>query len=132
MGRKGPSAKTKIVLKSVKQWEQLGNMHNLKFQTFLNKNPPTLHFQCATFFYSCVLAFLQLLSKLSFVLILLYNLCVDKPQDGCVLLIVLTLASLLFILSPKVDKKPFSATSLHWNSKKERSRVVEFRQAIGL
>ena len=38
MGRKGPRAKTKIVLKSVKQWEQLGNMHNLKFQTFLNKN----------------------------------------------------------------------------------------------
>ena len=41
MGRKGPRAKTKIVLKSVKQWEQLGNMHNLKFQTFLNKNHPT-------------------------------------------------------------------------------------------
>ena len=40
MGRKGPRAKTKIVLKSVKQWEQLGNMHNLKFQTFLNKNHP--------------------------------------------------------------------------------------------
>ena len=42
MGRKGPRAKTKIVLKSVKQWEQLGNMHNLKFQTFLNKNHPTV------------------------------------------------------------------------------------------
>ena len=41
MGRKGPRAKTKIVLKSVKQWEQLGNMLNLKFQTFLNKNHPT-------------------------------------------------------------------------------------------
>ena len=41
MGRKGPRAKTKIVLKSVNQWEQLGNMHNLKFQTFLNKNHPT-------------------------------------------------------------------------------------------
>ena len=41
MGRKGPRAKTKIVLKSVKQWEQLENMHNLKFQTFLNKNHPT-------------------------------------------------------------------------------------------
>ena len=40
MGRKGPRAKTKIVLKSVKQWEQLGNMHNLKFQTFPNKNHP--------------------------------------------------------------------------------------------
>ena len=24
----------------MKQWEQLGNMHNLKFQTFLNKNHP--------------------------------------------------------------------------------------------
>ena len=23
------------------QWEQLGNMHNLKFQTFPNKNHPT-------------------------------------------------------------------------------------------
>ena len=43
MGRKGPRAKTKIVLKSVKQWEQLGNMHNLKFQTFLNKNHPNKH-----------------------------------------------------------------------------------------
>ena len=42
MGRKGPRAKTKIDLKSVKQWEQLGNMHNLKFQTFLNKNHPSL------------------------------------------------------------------------------------------
>ena len=40
MGRKGPRAKTKIVLKSVNQWEQLGNMHNWKFQTFLNKNHP--------------------------------------------------------------------------------------------
>ena len=44
MGRKGPRAKTKIVLKPVKQWEQLGNMHNLKFQTFLNKNHPTVLF----------------------------------------------------------------------------------------
>ena len=34
MGRKGPRAKTKIVLKSVKQWEQLGNMHNWKFRNF--------------------------------------------------------------------------------------------------
>ena len=34
MGRKGPRAKTKIVLKSVKQWEQLGNMHNRKFRNF--------------------------------------------------------------------------------------------------
>ena len=40
MGRKGPRVRTKIVLKSVKQWEQLGDMHNLKFQTFLNKNHP--------------------------------------------------------------------------------------------
>ena len=40
MRRKGPRARTKIVLKSVKQWEQLGDMHNLKFQTFLNKNHP--------------------------------------------------------------------------------------------
>ena len=42
MGRKGPRAKTKIVLKSVKQWEQLGNMHNLKRQTFLNTNHPNV------------------------------------------------------------------------------------------
>ena len=34
MGRKGPRAKTKIVPKSVKQWEQLGNMHNWKFRNF--------------------------------------------------------------------------------------------------
>ena len=39
--RKGPRAKTKIVLKSVSKVDQLGSMHNLKFQTFLNKNPPS-------------------------------------------------------------------------------------------
>ena len=41
MGRKGPRAKTKIVLKSVSKVEQLGSMPNLKFRTFLNKNHPT-------------------------------------------------------------------------------------------
>ena len=40
MGRKGPRAKTKIVLKSVSIVDQLGSMPNLKFQTFLNKNHP--------------------------------------------------------------------------------------------
>ena len=44
MGRKGPRAKTKIVLKSVSKVDQLGSMHNLKFQTFLNKNPPNGHY----------------------------------------------------------------------------------------
>ena len=33
MGRKGPRAKTKIVLKSVSKVDQLGSMHNLKFST---------------------------------------------------------------------------------------------------
>ena len=42
MGRKGPRAKTKIVLKSVSKVEQLGSMPNLKFQTFLNKNHPNI------------------------------------------------------------------------------------------
>ena len=42
MGRKGPRAKTKIVLKSVSKVDQLGSMHNLKFQTFLNKNHPNM------------------------------------------------------------------------------------------
>ena len=41
MGRKGPRAKTKTVMKSVSKWAQFGSMQNLKFQTFLNKNPPT-------------------------------------------------------------------------------------------
>ena len=41
MGRKGPRAKTKIVLKSVNKVDQLGSMHNLKFQTFPNKNHPS-------------------------------------------------------------------------------------------
>ena len=41
MGRKGPRAKTKTVLKSVSKWAQFGSMQNLKFQNFLNKNPPT-------------------------------------------------------------------------------------------
>ena len=40
MGRKGPRAKTKTVLKSVSKWEQFGSMPNFKFQTLLNKNPP--------------------------------------------------------------------------------------------
>ena len=34
MGRKGPRAKTKTVLKSVSKWEQFGSLQNLKFQTF--------------------------------------------------------------------------------------------------
>ena len=41
MGREGRRAKTKTVMKPVKQWEQLGSMQNWKFQTFGNKNPPT-------------------------------------------------------------------------------------------
>ena len=41
MGRKGPRAKTKIVLKSVIKVHKLGSRHNLKLQTFLNKNPPS-------------------------------------------------------------------------------------------
>ena len=40
MGRKGPRAKTKTVLKPVKQWEKHGSMPNSEFLTFLNKNHP--------------------------------------------------------------------------------------------
>ena len=43
MGRKGPEAITKTVLKSVSKMQQLGSMPNLKFQTFLTKNPPVIH-----------------------------------------------------------------------------------------
>ena len=46
MGRKGPGAKTKTVLKSVSKWEQFGSMQNLKFQTLLNKNPPIVVVRC--------------------------------------------------------------------------------------
>ena len=42
MGRKGPRAKTKTVLKSVSKWKQFGSMPNLKFQTLLNKNHPNI------------------------------------------------------------------------------------------
>ena len=42
MGRKGPKAKTKTVLKSVSKWEQFGSMQNLKFQTLPNKNHPSV------------------------------------------------------------------------------------------
>ena len=42
MGKKGPRAKTKTVLKSVSKMQQFGSMQNLRFQTFLNKNPPKL------------------------------------------------------------------------------------------
>ena len=42
MGRKRPRAKTKNVLKPVKQWDQHGNMQNWISKTFLNKNHPTL------------------------------------------------------------------------------------------
>ena len=40
MGRKGPRAKTKTVLKSVSKWAQFGSMQNLKFQTLPHKNHP--------------------------------------------------------------------------------------------
>ena len=40
MGRKGPRAKTKTVLKPVKQWGKKGSMPNSDFLTFLNKNHP--------------------------------------------------------------------------------------------
>ena len=40
MGRSWATEKTKYVLRPVKQWEQLGNMHNLISKTFPNKNPP--------------------------------------------------------------------------------------------
>ena len=42
MGRKGHRAKTKTVLKPVKQWEQHGSMQNWKFKIFGNKNPPNI------------------------------------------------------------------------------------------
>ena len=42
MGRKGPRAKTKTVLKTVSIVDQLGIMPNSKFQTFLNKNHPNV------------------------------------------------------------------------------------------
>ena len=42
MGRSWATEKTKCVLKPVKQWEQLGNMHNWKILSLLNKNPPNL------------------------------------------------------------------------------------------
>ena len=40
MGRKGPRAKTKTVLKPVKQWEKHGSMPKSESLTFLNKNHP--------------------------------------------------------------------------------------------
>ena len=46
MGREGPRAKTKIVLKSASKVDQLGSMHNLRFRTFLNKNPPHIWQGC--------------------------------------------------------------------------------------
>ena len=42
MGRSWATEKTKYFLRPVKQWEQLGNMHNLIEKTFLNKNHPTV------------------------------------------------------------------------------------------
>ena len=42
MGRKGPRAKTKTVLKPVKQWEKHGSMPKSEFLTFLNKNHPNV------------------------------------------------------------------------------------------
>ena len=41
MGRKGPRAKTKTVLKPVNKKEQLGGMPKMKKDKNLNKNPPT-------------------------------------------------------------------------------------------
>ena len=42
MGRKGPRAKTKTVMKSVSQWAKFGTMQNLKFQTLPHKNHPNM------------------------------------------------------------------------------------------
>ena len=41
MERKGPRVKTKIDLKSMSKLNQLGSMHNLEFQRYLTKNPPS-------------------------------------------------------------------------------------------
>ena len=41
MGRKGPRAKTKTVLKPVNKKEQLGGMPKMKKDKNLNKNPPS-------------------------------------------------------------------------------------------
>ena len=41
MGRKGPKAKTKTVLKTVCKTTQLGSMQNLRNTNILNKNHPT-------------------------------------------------------------------------------------------
>ena len=48
MGRKGPRAKTKTVLKPVKQWEKHGSMPKSESLTFLNKNHPNVIPQVAT------------------------------------------------------------------------------------
>ena len=39
--RKVQEQKQKKILKSVSKVDQLGSLHNLKFQTCLNKNPPS-------------------------------------------------------------------------------------------
>ena len=46
MGRKGPRAKTKTVLKPVNKKEQLGGMPKMKKDKNLNKNPPTAVLDC--------------------------------------------------------------------------------------
>ena len=53
----GPRAKTKTVLKSVSKWAQFGSMQNLKFKTFLNKNPPNIPFPVKGFIITAIIIF---------------------------------------------------------------------------
>ena len=80
MGREGPRAKTKIVLKSVKQWEQLGNMHNWKFQTFLNKNHPT-HILATTGIQSCHLKLDKILVSTGWNCLMPQLMCWEAQND---------------------------------------------------
>ena len=69
MWRSWATEETKYVLRPVKQWEQLGNMHNLISKTFLNKNPPTakldIYWLCAICKAKCVITHM-LVVKLQF------------------------------------------------------------------
>ena len=51
MGRKGPRAKTKTVLKPVNKKEQLGGMPKMKKDKNLNKNPPTVKIKIFPIFF---------------------------------------------------------------------------------
>ena len=100
MGRKGPRAKTKTVLKPVKHWEKHGSMPKSEFLTFLNKNHPTIVHQSQENIFSR-----DIISLLNAAIVLFLSFFV---RFFCVLFSMLKLSNIYF---PKNNCSPNNLTS---------------------